>query len=85
MEETGRKDIISDDTQAMTEKSVDVGALRIDPAFPYEEKKAALMKEGKHPYCMQIGDVMVESVFLSGERSIQDCVKEYLLHIKEQG
>lgn len=60
-------------------------AKMMEAGLSEDARMAFFFKAVSNPYRMKIGDVVVESVFAQGSRSIQDCVSDYLKQAKDHG
>ena len=56
---------------------VDIESVRIDKDLPYEERMADYIRQIKNPYCYLYKGMIIKVSF-TGERNIEDCLKESL-------
>ncbi len=56
---------------------VDIESIQINQELPYEERMADYIRQIKNPYCYLYKGMIIKVSF-TGERNIEDCLKESL-------
>lgn len=58
----------------------DIQEVEIDISLPKEKRIKEYIKQTENPYCVRIGNLIVEMEYLTFGRSLQDALTEIMLY-----
>ncbi len=57
---------------------VDIRDVKLDRSFSKPERMRSFVEQIKNPYCFRYGDTVVKISFADTDRTIEDCLEEYV-------
>ncbi len=60
------------------ESLVDIKTVEMNPELPREERFKSFVEQIKNPYCYRCGDVVVKVGFADTDRTLEDCLEQYI-------
>ena len=60
------------------ESLVDIKNVEVDLKLPRAERFKSFVEQIKNPYCYRCGDVVVKVGFADTDRTLEDCLEQYI-------